>query len=71
MHAFFHRTGWSTVFRSDLFFHFIVKMVYSVTPEQVQQLTARYLLDPEMIIVIAGERKKIEKQIGQFGKMVG
>lgn len=48
-----------------------VKTVYSVTPEQVQQMTAKYLRDPEMMIVIAGDRKKVEKQVAQFGKIVG
>ena len=40
-------------------------------PEIVQKMAQTYLRDEEMIIVIAGDRKKIEKQLGAFGKIVG
>jgi zinc protease len=48
-----------------------VKVIHSITPEQVQKMAQTYLRDEEMIIVIAGDRKKIEKQLGAFGKIVG
>ena len=47
-----------------------VKDIYAVTPEQVQQLCARYLKTDEMLIVITGDRKAIEKQVAPFGKIV-
>ena len=48
-----------------------VKAIHAVTPEQVQKMAQTYLRDEEMVIVIAGDRKKIEKQLGAFGKIVG
>ena len=47
-----------------------VKNIYAVTPAQVQQLCARYLKTDEMRIVIAGDRKKIEKQVAPYGRIV-
>lgn len=44
-----------------------VKNVYAVTPKQVQKIAQNYLRDEEMTIVIAGDRKKIEKQVAKFG----
>jgi zinc protease len=47
-----------------------VKDLYAVTPEQVQEITRRYLRMEDMIIVIAGDRKQIEKQVATFGKVI-
>jgi len=47
-----------------------VKTIYAVTPEEIQQLAARYLRDEEMQIVIAGDRKRIEKQMMPFGNVI-
>ncbi len=46
-----------------------VKAVHAVTPEQVQNITKQYLRDTDMMIVVAGDRKKIEKQLTPFGKI--
>ena len=46
-----------------------VKTVYAVTPEQVRQITEKYLRPDEMLIVIAGDKMKVEKQAVQFGKL--
>ena len=46
-----------------------VKTVYAVTPEQVRQMTEKYLRPEEMLIVIAGDKKKVEKQVATFGKL--
>jgi predicted Zn-dependent peptidase len=48
-----------------------VKTVYAVTPKEIQQLAMRYLREDEMQIVIAGDKKKIEKQVAQFGRSGG
>jgi zinc protease len=48
-----------------------VKDVYAVTPEQVQEITRKYLRPEDMVIVIAGDRKQIEKQVAPFGKIIG
>jgi predicted Zn-dependent peptidase len=47
-----------------------VKTIYSVTPEELRQLAAKYVRTGEILIVIAGDRKKIEKQVAEFGKVV-
>ena len=48
-----------------------VKDIYAVTPEQVQAMVKKYLHMEDMIIVIAGDRKQIEKQIAPYGKIIG
>jgi zinc protease len=48
-----------------------VKDVYAVTPEQVQEMAKNYLRMEDMVIVIAGDRKAIQKQVAPFGKVVG
>jgi zinc protease len=48
-----------------------VKTIHAITPAQVQKMAQTYLRDEDMVIVIAGDRKKIEKQLGSFGKIVG
>ena len=47
-----------------------VKAVYAATPEKVQELTKTYLRSKDMVIVIAGDRKKIQKQIELYGRIV-
>jgi zinc protease len=47
-----------------------VKNIYAVTPEQIQQLCATHLRADQMTIVIAGDKKKIEKQVAQYGKIM-
>ncbi|MFQ5769361.1 MAG: M16 family metallopeptidase [bacterium] len=47
-----------------------VKNVYSVTPESVQNMARNYLRDDDMTIVIAGDRKKIYKQVSNYGPVI-
>jgi predicted Zn-dependent peptidase len=47
-----------------------VKNIYAVTPAQVQQLCATYIKPEKMLLVIAGDKKKIAKQVAPFGKLV-
>ena len=47
-----------------------VKEVYSTTPEEIQMLAGLYLREDKMQIVIAGDVKRIEKQVSQFGKII-
>ncbi len=47
-----------------------VKNIYAVTPAQVQQLCATYLKADQMRIVIAGDKKQIEKQVAAYGKVI-
>jgi zinc protease len=44
-----------------------VKRVLAVTPDDVQRMAKKYLDDPRMTLVIAGDRKAIEAQIEPFG----
>jgi zinc protease len=46
-----------------------VSRVLAVTPEDVRQVTAKYLDDAKMTIVIAGDRKVIVDQIKPFGEI--
>ena len=43
-----------------------VKMIYSVTPEQVSELTKKYIRPEEMTMVIVGDKEKIENQIKEY-----
>lgn len=47
-----------------------VKAVHAVTPEQVRSMADQYLRNEEMLIVIVGDREKIEGQIGSFGEIL-
>ena len=47
-----------------------VKTIYAVTPEKVQELTKTYLRSKDMLIVIAGDKKKILKQIESYGTIM-
>lgn len=44
-----------------------VSKVLAVTPEDVKQMTAKYIDDGKVTIVIAGDRKVIEEQVKPFG----
>ncbi len=48
-----------------------VKTIYSVTPEQIRDMTAKYIRDDEVLIVITGDKKKIQKQVAPYGKVIG
>ena len=47
-----------------------VRNVYAVTPEEVRRITASYLDDDRMTIVVAGDREQIVEQIQPFGEIV-
>jgi predicted Zn-dependent peptidase len=55
----------------DSYLTSFVKDIYAVTPEQVQEMTKKHLRVEDMVIVIAGDRKQIEKQVSPFGKIIG
>ncbi len=44
-----------------------VRNVHAVTPEDVRRITDECLKDREMVIVIAGDKKKILKSVSAFG----
>ncbi len=44
-----------------------VARIYAVTPEQVQEMAKKYLLDDKATIVVVGDRKVIEEQVKAFG----
>ena len=46
-----------------------VKRVFAVTPQQVTEMATKYLKDDQATIVIVGDRKVIETQVGGFGKI--
>jgi predicted Zn-dependent peptidase len=46
-----------------------VKTITAVTPEDVQRMAMTHLKDEEMLIVIAGDRKAIEKQLVPYGRI--
>ena len=43
-----------------------VRNVHAVTPEDVKQITARYLRAEDMILTIVGDKKKVEEQIKDY-----
>ncbi len=47
-----------------------VDNIYAVTPADVQRITQEYLVDENMLIVIAGDVAKIRDQVSQFERVV-
>ena len=45
-----------------------VKRVHSVTPQQVSELTKKYIRPENMTLVITGDKSKIEQQIEEYSK---
>ncbi len=45
-----------------------VKTVHAVTPQQVSALTKKYIRPESMILVITGDKSKIEEQIEEYAK---
>jgi zinc protease len=54
----------------DSYLEDYVKNVMAVTPEDVQQMAKKYLKDENMVVVITGDKKAIEKQVKPFGPLV-
>lgn len=54
---------------SDEYLTSYIKNVHAVTPEQVQELVKKLLPADKIAIVIAGDRKKIEKQVAAYGPL--
>jgi predicted Zn-dependent peptidase len=48
----------------------LVRKIYAVTPADVQRIAREYLKDDTMTIVIAGDKRVIEEQIKEYGKIV-
>jgi predicted Zn-dependent peptidase len=48
----------------------LVRKIYAVTPADVQRIARTYLKDDTMTIVIAGDKRVIEEQIKEFGKIM-
>jgi predicted Zn-dependent peptidase len=47
-----------------------VKNVYAVTPQDVQQITSKYIRADDMTLVVVGDKKKVEEQIKDYEKPV-
>ena len=47
-----------------------VKRIYEVTPEQVSELTKKYIRPEDMTIIIVGDKNKIEAQIDEYEKEI-
>jgi zinc protease len=48
----------------------LVRKIYAVTPADVHRIARTYLKDDTMTIVIAGDKRVIEAQIKEYGKIV-
>ena len=46
-----------------------VQNVYAVTPEDVQRIAQEYLRPEDMLIVIAGDKSKVQPQVSGFGQL--
>jgi predicted Zn-dependent peptidase len=46
-----------------------VQNVYAVTPEEVQRIAQEYLRPEDMLIVIAGDKSKVQPQVSGFGQL--
>jgi len=47
-----------------------VSNIYGVTPDDVQRMAVEYLRPDEMLLVVAGDRSQIARQLAQFGSVV-
>jgi predicted Zn-dependent peptidase len=47
-----------------------VERVYALTPDDVQRIAVDHLRPEEMTIAVAGDRKAIEEQLGEYGEIV-
>lgn len=45
-----------------------VKNIYAVTPEQVSEITKKYIRPEDMTLVLVGDKKVIQKQIEEYEK---
>jgi zinc protease len=54
----------------DSYLENYVRDVMAVTPADVQEMARKYLKDENMVVVITGDRKAIEKQVRPYGKLV-
>jgi predicted Zn-dependent peptidase len=48
-----------------------VKRIFAVTPEQVTEMAKKYVRDDQATIVIVGDRKAIEEQVKEYGRIGG
>jgi zinc protease len=47
-----------------------IKNIYTVTPQQVQEMTQKYIRDGNMTIVIVGDKKEVTPQVKRFAPIV-
>ena len=52
----------------DNYLETYVQKVYAVTPEQVQQITGKYILSDKLTMVVVGDKSKIADQIATYEK---
>jgi len=52
----------------DNYLETYVQKVYAVTPEQVQQITSKYILSDKLTMVVVGDKSKIADQIATYEK---
>jgi predicted Zn-dependent peptidase len=55
----------------DNYLETYVQKVYAVTPEQVQQITTKYILSDKLTMVVVGDKSKIADQIAPYEKAGG
>ena len=63
------RLGWSPQLAAKLgddYLETYVQKVFSVTPEQVQQMASKYILSDKLTIVLVGDKAKIADQIAPY-----
>ena len=53
----------------DNYLNTYVKNIYSVTPENIQEMAKKYLRDDEMTLVIVGDEKKVKSQLSEYGDL--
>jgi predicted Zn-dependent peptidase len=42
-----------------------VQNILAVTPEQVQEMTKKYIKPENMTLIVVGDKEKIEKQVNE------
>ena len=47
-----------------------MRRVNAVTPQDVQQMAQKYIVDDKATIVVVGDRKVVEEQVKPFGPLL-
>jgi len=45
-----------------------VQKVYAVTPQQVQEMAAKYVVADKLTMVVVGDKSKVSEQVAQYEK---